>query len=384
MRDLILIALYALAAGTLVGVIGELSLRLLRRRSIIMHICVMLTITVASVVAGIAAVAQAMFLSAHDLQVVLITVLASAAVSLAVGTTFGRRLAAASVWSVQARERERQMEASRRELVAWVSHDLRTPLAGLRAMAEALEDKVVDDQETVSEYHHRIRVETDRMSQLVDDLFELSRINAGALQLTLSSVSLADVVSDAIATTAPLAARRGVKVVAHGGDWPTITAGEKELARVVTNLLVNSVRYTPPHGTVEINAGVQADQAWLTVSDTCGGIPQTDLGRVFDVAFRGERARTPKPQEDTFGGGLGLAIVRGLVEAHGGKVKVDNTSVGCQFEVRMPVAPTPGRHGTRRSPSIGPSEPTPPTTSSSPAMSYPGGGQPARPRPLRP
>ncbi|ROP30499.1 sensor histidine kinase [Couchioplanes caeruleus] len=358
MRDLILIALYALGAGTLVGLIGELSLRLLRRRSIILHICVMLTVTVASVVAGIAAVAQAMFLSAHDLQVVLITVLASAAVSLAVGTTFGRRLAAASVWSVQARERERQMEASRRELVAWVSHDLRTPLAGLRAMAEALEDKVVNDQETVSEYHHRIRVETDRMSQLVDDLFELSRINAGALQLTLSRVSLADVVSDAMATTAPLAARRGVTVTAHAGDWPVIMAGEKEITRVVANLLVNSVRYTPPHGTVQIDAAVQAGEAWLAVADTCGGIPETDLTRVFDVAFRGERARTPQPQEDTFGGGLGLAIVRGLVEAHGGQVRVDNTSVGCRFEVRMPLAPAAGRDGTRRSPPIGPAEPT--------------------------
>ncbi|GGQ68348.1 sensor histidine kinase [Couchioplanes azureus] len=375
MRDLILIALYALAAGTLVGVIGELSLRMLRRRSIIMHICVMLTITVASVVAGIAAVAQAMFLSAHDLQVVLITVLASATVSLAVGTTFGRRLAAASVWSVQARERERQMEASRRELVAWVSHDLRTPLAGLRAMAEALEDKVVSDQETVAEYHHRIRVETDRMSQLVDDLFELSRINAGALHLTLSSVSLADVVADAVATTAPLAARRGVTVVAPGGEWPVIMAGEQELTRVVANLLVNSVRYTPRHGRVEINAGVQANEAWLAVSDTCGGIPEPDLTRVFDVAFRGERARTPEPQEDAFGGGLGLAIVRGLVEAHGGQVRVDNTPVGCRFEVRLPLSPAPARHGARRLPPIGPADPTPPSLS--------GGSAPNRPPAVR-
>ncbi|MFI5494558.1 sensor histidine kinase [Actinoplanes sp. NPDC051859] len=337
MRDLILIALYALAAGTVVGIVGELSLRLLRRRSIIMHIGVMLMITVASVVAGVAAVAQAMFLSAHDLQVVLITVFASAAVSLAVGTTFGRRLAAASVWAVQARDRERQLEASRRELVAWVSHDLRTPLAGLRAMAEALEDRVVDDHQTVAVYHHRIRLETDRMSQLVDDLFELSRINAGALQLNLSRVSLGDVVSDAIATTAPLAARRNVTISAAPGAWPVLVAGEQELTRVVANLLVNSVRYTPPAGTVRIQAGVQGREAWLGVSDTCGGIPESDLHRVFDVAFRGERARTPKAGEDTFGGGLGLAIVRGLVEAHGGRVRVDNTGVGCRFEVRLPL-----------------------------------------------
>ncbi|MFI7603373.1 sensor histidine kinase [Actinoplanes sp. NPDC049681] len=358
MRDLMLIGVYALAAGTVVGVLGEVSLRLLRHRSIIMHISVMLTITVASVVAGVAAVARAMFLSAHDLQVVLITVLASATVSLAVGTTFGRRLAAASVWSVQARERERQVEASRRELVAWVSHDLRTPLAGLRAMAEALEDRVVSDPATVADYHRRIRVETERMSHLVDDLFELSRINAGTLQLAFASVPLADVVSDAIATTAPLAERRGVRMIARDGDWPVITAGEPELTRVIANLLVNSVRYTPPHGSVQIDAGTEQGEVWLTVSDTCGGIPEADLPRVFEVAFRGESARTPQPQEDTFGGGLGLAIVRGLVEAHGGRVHVDNTTVGCRFEVRLPMSPPPTtRQDSSRPAASGPGGP---------------------------
>jgi len=341
MRDLLLIGLYALTAGAVVGVAGVFALRLLRKRSILLHVSVLLTVTVAAVAAGVATVAWAMFLSAHDLQVVLITVVASAAVSLAVGATFGRRLAAASVWAAQARERERQLEASRRDLVAWVSHDLRTPLAGLRAMAEALEDNVVDDRRTVAEYHRRIRIESDRMAYLVDDLFELSRINAGALRLALSAVPLRDVVSDAIATTAPLAARRGVRILARESGWPVVTGGEPELSRVVANLLVNSVRYTPPDGTVMVDAGAERDEVWLAVTDTCGGIPELDLPRVFDVAFRGERARTPTPHDHgpggtAAGGGLGLAIVRGLVEAHGGHVGVRNTDDGCRFEVRIP------------------------------------------------
>ncbi|MCA2211515.1 sensor histidine kinase [Jidongwangia harbinensis] len=350
MSDLLLIGLYALAAGTVVGVAGAFTLRLLRKRSILLHVAVLLTITVASVAAGVAAVAHAMFLSPHDLQVVLITVAASAAVSLAVGAAFGRRLANASVWAAQARERERQLEAGRRDLVAWVSHDLRTPLAGLRAMAEALEDNVVHDRQTMAEYHRRIRVETDRMAYLVDDLFELSRINAGALRLALSAVPLRDVVSDAIATTAPLAARRGVRILASETGWPVVTGGEPELSRVVANLLVNSVRYTPPDGTVTVDAGAEQDEVWLAVTDTCGGIPEPDLPRVFDVAFRGERARTPAPQDDgpdgaTAGGGLGLAIVRGLIEAHGGHVGVRNTSDGCRFEVRIPRGePVAARH----------------------------------------
>lgn len=356
MRDLALIGLYALLAGSAVGLTGAVTMRLLRGRSITVHVCALLAITVAAVVAGVVAVAKAMFLSGHDLQVVLMTVSASAAVSLIVGVIFGRQLATAAVWADQARMRERQMEAGRRELVAWVSHDLRTPLAGLRAMAEALEDGVVYDPQTVDEYHRRIRLETDRMTRLVDDLFELSRINAGALRLAFSSVPLAEVVSDAIATTAPLAYSRGIRIVAAESGWPTVTASEPELARVVANLLVNSVRYTPPDGTVRIDAGTDAGDVWLSVSDTCGGIPEADLPRVFDVAFRGERARTPghagaDAAAATGGGGLGLAIVRGLVEAHGGRVQAQNTGGGCRFVVRIPRHAGAGTLAGRTDPS---------------------------------
>src|SRR3954452_10692359 len=237
MRDLLGIALYALGAGAVVGLAGAGALRLLRGRSIAVHISILVAVTVAAIVAGVVAVAQAMFLSDHDLQVVLITVGASAAVSFAGGVTSARRLAAAAMWAAHA-------EASRRDLVAWVSHDLRTPLAGLRAMAEALEDNVVSDPRTVAEYHRRIRVETDRMSGLGDELFELSRIKAGGLRLWSTAGPLADVVSDAIATTAPLAASRRIKILAPESGWPVVTASEPELARVVSNLLINSVRYT--------------------------------------------------------------------------------------------------------------------------------------------
>ena len=317
------IVVLALGAGALVGLAGAGVLRLLRGRSIIVHIGTLIAITVAVVVAGVVAVAQAMFLSHHDLEVVLITVGVAAVISLVVGVAFGRRLAAAAMWA-------RQAEAARRDLVAWVSHDLRTPLAGLRAMAEALEDEVVADPAAVAEYHRRIRVETDRMSALVDDLFELSRIHAGTLRLAPAKVPLAEVVSDAIASVKPLAASKGIRIDAPEQGWPTVLASEPELARVVANLLVNSVRYTPVDGTVRLAAGRDRDAVWLTVSDTCGGIPEDDLPRVFDVAFRGSRSRTDE------GGGLGLAIVRGLVEAQGGRVRAHNVGEGCCFEVRLP------------------------------------------------
>jgi signal transduction histidine kinase len=337
--DFALILLAALIGAVVVAVPGWLVLRRLRGRSITLHICVVVLVAVLSVLAGVIGVAQGMFISDHDLHVLLIVVALAGTVSLGVGVWLGRRLAAEAMWADEVRARERRMEASRRELVAWVSHDLRTPLAGLRAMAEALEDGVVGDPETVASYHARIRMEADRMASLVDDLFELSRINAGALRLTLESVSLGDVVSDAVASATPVAAARGVRLLAAETSWPTVQGSVPELSRIVANLLRNAIRHTPADGTVMVSGGRDGESGWVAVTDACGGIPEADLPRVFDVAFRGESARTPESQRDGDGGGggLGLAIVRGLVEAHRGEVAVENIGAGCQFKVRLPL-----------------------------------------------
>jgi signal transduction histidine kinase len=344
MRDVVYTFLLALGGSLPVGLAGLVALRALRGRSVTAHIVVILLVTVLGVLAGIVGAAMRMFISDHDLHVLLVVVGTAATVSLVVGLWSGRRLARASMWAAEAREREREAEARRRELVAWVSHDLRTPLAGLRAMAEALDDGVVSDPETVADYHRRISAETDRMAALVDDLFELSRINAGALRLSLADVALGDVVSDAIASAAPLAAAEHIRIVASpASGWPVVRGSVPELSRVVNNLIRNAIRYTPPDGTVTVAGGQDANGGWLAVSDTCGGIPEADLPRVFDVAFRGAPARTPEKEA---GGGLGLAIVRGLVEAHEGAVAVDNVGEGCRFVVRLPSADRPARAGT--------------------------------------
>lgn len=335
--DLLLVIGIALGCSLAVAVPGAFLPRLMRGRSVTVHVCVLLGVTLGSVVAGVVGAALAMFISAHDLTVLLVVVVVAGTVSLWVALRLGRRLAAESVWLAEARERERLAEASRRELVAWVSHDLRTPLAGLRAMAEALEDGMVTDPGTVADYHRRIRHECDRMAHLVDDLFELSRISAGALRLSLEAVSLGDVVSDAVASAMPLAMARGIRLVAAPGDWPTVRGSEPELSRIVANLLLNAIRYTPSDGTVTVTGGRDETGGWLAVTDACGGIPEGDLPRVFDVAFRGETARTPRTAGTGTGAGLGLAIVRGLVEAHRGEVAVSNADEGCRFLIRIPV-----------------------------------------------
>ena len=338
--DPVLVVLIALGCAVPVGLVGGLVLRLLGHRSIVGSISALVAAAVLAVIAGVVGASYAMFLSPHDLGVVLTVVGAAGAVALGWALWEGRRLARQSVWERAAAARERTLEASRRELVAWVSHDLRGPLAGLRAVAEALEDGVVTEPAQVARYHATMTREVDRLAAMVDDLFELSRIHAGALGLHLDAVSLADVVSDAVAVIRPTAEAKRVRILADGTDgWPVVQGSDPELARVVRNLLANAVRHTPSEGTVVLAAGAERDEAWFAVQDSCGGIPDADLPRVFDVAFRGEAARTRSdtPATPAGGAGLGLAIARGLVEAHRGRIAVENAGSGCRFVIRLPL-----------------------------------------------
>ncbi|MGQ4426307.1 sensor histidine kinase [Streptomyces violaceoruber] len=221
-------------------------------------------------------------------------------------------------------------EKSRRELVAWISHDLRTPLAGLRAMTEALEDNLVDDPRL---YHARMRLEVERLTGMVSDLFELSRIQAGPLSMNLSRVSVYDLVDDALAGVHVLADERSVHLIGDPVEPVPIEADSREISRVLANLLVNAIRQTPADGTVTVGARRERDIVVLSVTDECGGIAPDDLPRVFDTGWRG--TDTPSPPA---GGGLGLTIVRGIVEAHRGCTEVYNVPGGCRFEVRLPAA----------------------------------------------
>lgn len=232
-------------------------------------------------------------------------------------------------------ERERALEASRRELVSWVSHDLRTPLAGLRAMAEALEDGVVDDPEP---YLKQIIVAVDRLNQMVEDLFALSRIQAGGASRNTQRIGLADLVSDCVSALEPLAAANHVRLASVVDAQPAVLGNDRELSRALTNLTANAIRHTPESGRVEIRVRESDAVAEVLVCDECGGIPADHLPRVFDVGFRGEAARTPSNDLHPAGAGLGLAITRGIIEAHAGSVDVENTDTGCRFRIRLPVA----------------------------------------------
>ncbi len=337
LTDLLHVAPYAIGCSLPVAVVGAILLARFERGSLAGAMTVLVLVPLAATIAGVIGANSFMF-TPQLTQTLLITGLV-AVVTVPVALVLGRSIARRSVWEREACARERAAEGSRRELVAWISHDLRTPLAGIRAMSEALEDGVVYSPVDVASYAGRIRRETERLGGMVDDLFELSRITAGALRLTLSAVPLQDVVSEAVAAQGPVAARRGVRVYAAGTTWPTVLGSDPELARVVRNLLSNAIRHTPDDGSVVVAAGVDGAEAWLRVDDGCGGIPDADLPRVFDVSFRGSKARTPAALAvPAPGAGLGLAIARGLVEAHRGRIAARNHGPGCRFEVRLPLA----------------------------------------------
>jgi signal transduction histidine kinase len=246
-----------------------------------------------------------------------------------------RELQTAAVMLAEARRREQALEASRRQLVSWVSHDLRTPLAGLRAIAEALEDGVVDDP---AQYYKRMHESVSRLSTMVDDLFDLSRIQAGGVNKSTERVPLADLASDVVAALEPLAAASGVGLLETVEATPAVLGNADELNRAVTNLVANAVRHTPDGGQVEVGVHVVNGQAEVSVQDGCGGIDGRDLERVFEVGYRASTARSAGEGPNPAGAGLGLAITRGIVDAYGGTVDVMNSGPGCVFRLRLPLS----------------------------------------------
>ncbi|HWI03643.1 MAG TPA: HAMP domain-containing sensor histidine kinase [Acidimicrobiales bacterium] len=376
-QDTAVLLSWAVGSAAVAAVVAALLLRVLRHASLAVQASVAALAPVLAVTVALLGTAATMFISTHDLRALLVVTVAAATVGLVTALVLGDRVAKASQRLgdlaqrigddgataapagaaggpselvrlsaelegaldrlAESREQAAAAEDSRRQLVAWVSHDLRTPLSGIRAMVEALEDGVVSDPETVARYYRTMGRETDRLAGLVDDLFELSRIQAGALHLDLERMPLDELVSDAVAGVSLAATTKGVTLKGDvASPTPVVELSIPEMARVVRNLLDNAIRHTPRGGTVWVEAALDDDRAAALVSvrDGCGGIPDPDLPRVFELAYRGDAARTPGDG----GAGLGLAVARGLVEAHQGEITVRNEGQGCRFTIRLPLA----------------------------------------------
>ncbi|WP_309073584.1 HAMP domain-containing sensor histidine kinase [Paenarthrobacter sp.] len=382
--------------AVLIGAATWVLLRLLRRASVLAQICLVVVATVAVLVAGMVSAFNAMFISARDLEVMWYILATASAVAVALSLMLGagvsrnaahlvdaarrlgrgetledtvadgrgsapamtselaglaKELEASSRNLAESREREAAVETARRELVSWISHDLRTPLASMRAMTEALEDGMASD---VQGYYRKIIGQTEQMTAMVNDLSELSKIQAGTLRLSTEPLDLYDLVSDALSDLAPLAAKRGIRLDGGGDRECMAVADGPSLARAVRNILLNAIIYSKPGSDVHVSvgrdglgwegvAGKNAGNAIIAVQDQCGGIPDEDLPHLFQTGWQKDPARGASEalQGSYSGAGIGLSMVAGIVKAHRGSVKVDNVDGGCRFVLSLPAGGTP-------------------------------------------
>ena len=382
--------------AVIIGATTWLLLRLLRRASVLAQICLVVVATVAVLVAGMVSAFNAMFISARDLEVMWYILATASAVAVALSLMLGagvsrnaahlvdaarrlgrgetlehtvadgkgsapamtselaelaKELEASSRSLAESREREAAIETARRELVSWISHDLRTPLASMRAMTEALEDGMASD---VQGYYRKIIGQTEQMTAMVNDLSELSKIQAGTLRLRAEPLDLYDLVSDALSDLAPLAAKRGIRLDGGGERECMAVADGPSLARAVRNVLLNAIIYSRPNSDVHISVGrdgigrdgVEGENggnAVIAVQDQCGGIPDEDLPYLFQTGWQKDPARrtTEALQGSYSGAGIGLSMVAGIVKAHGGSVTVENLDGGCRFALSLPAGATP-------------------------------------------
>ncbi|CAN5633798.1 hypothetical protein BH23CHL2_BH23CHL2_21560 [soil metagenome] len=343
------------------------------KRSIRTKILLAYGVGIGIVIVNIFVTAQLMFLSSHDLSLLVLLLIFGSVLSISIGGSIAGRMTTAVRQLAEGAQRVssgdlhtrvdvmtndeladlaqsfntmvenvseseallRKAEASRRELIAAVSHDLRTPLTAIRAMLEALSDGVVDDPETVRRYHETMRTQVSHLARLIDDLFELSQLDAAPRPFELSPGDLTAVVRETAETMAMSSPVRGISIdFVEDGPLPALLDSSR-ISRVVGNLLENATRHAPADSTVRVSVRTSGSLAEVVVEDRGPGIDPDELKLIFNRFFRGEKSRSR-----THGGaGLGLAIARGIIEVHGGTIWAENrVEGGARFIFSIPLA----------------------------------------------
>jgi signal transduction histidine kinase len=341
----LVVALATLAAGLVAG------LALRRLPTLRLQVAALALLATLLPLAAVLLSGVLMFQSGHDLTILAVAVASSTAAlggAYAVSRSLSKRLqplrAAATSFAggdLEARapedaprelaelaasfnamaERIAGLFDARTQLVAWASHDLRTPLASIQAMLEALEDGLAEPDR----YLPALREQVERLGMLVDDLFELARIDAGALTLELREATLAGLVDSCLRGLEAEAFARRVRLGADIDEAVTVRCAPEQVERVLFNLLTNALRHTPSDGSVAVRAEPHAQEVEVSVEDTGDGLEPEAVSHMFDRFWRGDRARTSGAGA---GAGLGLAIARGLVEAHGGRIWAEQRPEG--------------------------------------------------------
>jgi signal transduction histidine kinase len=230
-------------------------------------------------------------------------------------------------------EKQRELERLRTDLIAWVSHDLQTPLASVRAILEALYDGVVEEPKTVKRYLNTAQRDVRSLSALIDDLFQMAQLDAGGIPLEIAEASLSDLISDTLESFSELAARQGISLEGSAeNNVDPVSMDTQRIGRVLNNLIGNALRHTPAGGRVEVQARRANGGVEVIVCDSGEGIRAEDLPNIFESFYRGEKSRS----RATGGAGLGLAIARGIVRAHGGEIRVESQPGDTRFLFTLP------------------------------------------------
>jgi signal transduction histidine kinase len=376
-QDLEALALFLSSSGLASLLVGYVGLRLgwrARWGGLRLKIALAVAMGVVVALANVAVTAYLMFISPHDLALLSLLLIFALILSLAFGLLLsagltaslralavGARRMAKGDLTVRVEEsagdevgevarafnsmadeleaafrRQRELEQARRELIGAVSHDLRTPLASVQAMVEAMVDGVVRDPATVQRYLQTMQRETANLGALIGDLFELSQLDAGALSLQVEASPIQDLISDTLESLRVQAARKRLKLTGSvDGALPPVLMDSARVQRVLYNLVQNAIRHTPADGSIVLEAHDAGREVRVSVADSGEGIREADLPRVFDRFFRGDPART----REGAGAGIGLAIARGIVEAHGGRIWVESAPErGSRFSFVLPKA----------------------------------------------
>lgn len=228
-----------------------------------------------------------------------------------------------------------QVEQHRREFLANVTHDLKTPITAIRGYTEAILDGYADRPEQIRTYLHHVLTETERINRLVNDVLDLSRLQSGQLPLHIKPYPLAELIQTVVAKNAVMVRDKQITVEVQAAGTRAVLADPDRLEQVLVNLLANAVRYSPPGSTVTVTAREHSDQAVVTVADNGPGIPPQDLPHIWERFYRVEKSRA----QEHGGTGLGLAIVKNLVEAMHGEVNVHSVlGKGSVFSFTIPLA----------------------------------------------
>jgi signal transduction histidine kinase len=345
-----------------VGLIGAALLNGARRRSLAVQSAILALTLIGAVAAGAMAGSHLMLEAAHPIAALGVILISAGTIGILISFVLGSRVRLASERLIAAtrqigrgdlstavehpgveefarlahelesmqsqlrrsRLREREAEAARRELVAWMSHDLRTPIGRIKAIVEALEDGIVTSPTETAEYYARLQKEADRVGGLVNDLLELNRINAGALSLEPQRVNLHELLSESVASFNVIAESRNVTLNGPERGNADVRVSVTHFERAVANLLDNALRYTHPGGVVDVHVRNGGKRLAVVIEDSCGGVDVDELRR-FLVGRNGTGRH-----------GLGLPIANGLVEAQGGSLSVERTNRGCRFALTLP------------------------------------------------